>query len=102
MWQRQMNKAGKVEKAEGEISEQTPNERDARLHLMRTRQSEWLAAETTADRDARLQQISALQQEGLAAESAAERDIRLQQISALQQEGLALRVLLKETSDCSR
>ena len=40
-------------------STQTANERDARLHLMRTRQSEWLAAETSADRDARLQQMSA-------------------------------------------
>ena len=35
-------------------STQTANERDARLQLMRTRQSEPLVAETTADRDARL------------------------------------------------
>ena len=57
--------------------------------MMRTCQSERLAAETTANRDARLQQISALQHERLAAESAAERDIRLQQMSALQRERLA-------------
>ena len=37
------------------------NERDTRLQLMRTRQSERLAAETTTDRDARLQQMSARQ-----------------------------------------
>ena len=43
-------------------STQTANyEIDARLQLMRTRQSEWLAAETTTDRDARLQQMSTCQ-----------------------------------------
>ena len=65
--------------------------------MMRTRQSEQLAAETTADRDARLQQISALQHKRLAAESAAERDIRLQQMSALQCERLAAETTTEST-----
>ena len=65
--------------------------------MMRTRQSERLAAETTADRDARLQQISALQHKRLAAESVAERDIRLQQMSALQCERLAAETTTEST-----
>ena len=55
---------------------ETTADRDARLQLMRTRQSERLAAETTADRDARLQQMSARKCERLAAETTSEREAR--------------------------